>query len=256
MTNFEGRKEIQDKVRKLCAEFEDNNKDLVVIDKVGNRKWDRGFIKNMFSYVCEKYSSEKIVPQYTGLDLWYICCIGEVMLEICDRYNAIPNFMLLSIITGVSVYAFNKIYAGGEQDLIARMDGEYERDFRTFFKKVYNEEKKITFEGKINLTLNTEHNYPVYCLLAQIKEYEKDGRIERGRLGDITQLNAPVEVGGFGFAHPTITVDNRKLIIGDEAKLLETYASAKQHLRKVEVDKDKKAELEKEKEDLFAEDRE
>lgn len=251
---FETREEIQSRVRGLCEKYYADNFHELKLDKQGNSIVDRGFVKSMFGFVCEAYSSKVIIPQYTGKDLWYICCIGETMLDMCDKYSAIPNFVLLAKITGVGAYTYNKIYNTADRDLVARLDLEYDQDYRIYFKRVYNETKERNFYDKINLATNIEHSYPVYCLLNQIKEYEKDGRIERGRLGDITQLNAPIEAGGFGFAHPTIQVDNRQLIIGDETKLLNVYAFADKRKNNVEItDKESKQELKEEAIDLFRE---
>ena len=249
---FETREEIQTRVRELCKKYFQDNITLLKEDRFGNIVYDRNFTKNMFRFVCEAYTSKRIIPQYTGKDLWYICCVGEVMLEMCDRYQTIPTFTLLSIITGIGTYVYNRIYNTSDRDYVLRLDMQYDQDYRIYFKKVYNESKDRNFYEKINLATNVEHSYPIYCLLNQIKEYEKDGRIERGRLGDITQLNAPTEVGGFGFAHPTIQIDNRQLIIGDETKLLNTYAFAKKRINDVEVDK---SELKEEAINLFADER-
>lgn len=253
---FETREEIQSRVKELCNKYYNDHSEELKVDKQANPIIDRGFVKSMFRFVCEAYSSKVIIPQYTGKDLWYICCMGETMLDMCDKYNAIPNFVLLAKITGVGAYTYNKIYNTADRDLVARLDLEYDQDYRIYFKRVYNETKERNFYDKINLATNVEHSYPVYCLLNQIREYEKDGRIERGRLGDITQLNAPLEAGGFGFAHPTITVDNRQLIIGDETKLLNTYAFAQKRINKVNInDTQSKEELKQEAIDLFKDNR-
>lgn len=245
--NFYKREDIQKQVRDLCAKFWTDNSHLLATDKNENVITDRGFIKNMFSFVYESYTGKLIVQDYIGIDLWNICCVGETMLEMCSKYNAIPNRLLLSIITGVPSYVLGRIENNQDYETIQRLDNEYGQDYKTYFKKTFNEEHK-SINDKINLTNNIEHAYPVYCLVKQIKEWEKDSRVERSKLGDITLLNAPEEKGGFGFAHPSIQVDNRQLIIGDERKLLETYAFAKKHINKVDVEKQ---DLKEEALDLF-----
>lgn len=202
---------IKDEIRKIVNE---NFKE----DDVKNR----GRFQLLCKKIREEVSSKYIKSPYHVKDLENICEIAEEVILLCSEYEIIPTQYLISIATGLTSFTLSSVINNRDYDGIKTLNDEYEQDWRR-----YIEENLKNYKSTLSLSGNTLHGYPLYCVLQEIREAEKDWRIERGRLGDITQLNAPQELGGFGYAKPSVQITNQKLVIEDKEKLLSKYLDKK-----------------------------